>query len=103
MSITIPTWEEAMEEAKKRVGRRFTMVPIPDSPSQEELENYARKHIATLEEMVALRNRCHEGQNVLHNLIEGQTPELQDIVYEYLYNVMEDDFVDKLKSGESLD
>ena len=103
MSITVPTWEEAMEEAKKRVGRKFTMVPIPDSPSQGELEDYARKHIATLEEMVERRNRCHEGQNVLHSLIEGLTPELQDIVYEYLYDVTEDIFVDKLKSGGWLD
>ncbi len=101
--LRVPTWEEAMDKAEKNVTRRYTMVPVEDSPSQKELEEYARKHIATLEELVAREDRCHEGQIILHNLLEGLTPGLRDIVYDYLYDVMSEEFVEKMKTGERLD
>ncbi len=103
MTIKIPTWDEAMEEAKLNVGKRYTMVPVENSPSQEELEEYARKLISRREDFNKHQDRIFEGQLFLkRHLLETLSAEEHELVYDFLYDVMDKELVDKLKTGERL-
>lgn len=104
MSIKVPTWEEAMEEANKRVSKKYTMVPVENSPSQEELEKYARELIASRESFNAHQDRVYAGQHFLGlHLKETLSEDEYELVFDYLKDVMDDEFVGKLKTGERLD
>ena len=98
--MNVPTWEEAYAKAKKNVGQRYTMVPVENSPSEEELEEYARNHIKSIEDLIASDARVNMGQLFLNrHLLETLSEDEYELVFDYLADVMGDSLVESLKKG----
>lgn len=101
--MKVPTWEEAMEEAEQRVSKKYTMIPVENSPSQGELEKYARELISRREDFNKHQAKIFEGQELLRVFVDGLPLEKQNLMYDYLRDVMDNEFVDKMMAGERLD